>query len=157
MTMLAIRLGDPERRVLNVVLPASLSASRAARQALTGVAQLAQHAELLFIAQLLTAELVSNVLRHSRLKPGDEFLLTIDCDERRLAVEVTDAGVCFNPLLLLREHALSHSHHRGLALIDALSDRWGFRCGSGCRVWFELELVPGRHPWCGREPIQPNA
>ncbi len=139
------------------VLTASLSASRTARGTLAGVRELARDGELLFIAQLLTAELVSNVLRHSNLKPGEEFLLGIECDEHTLTVEVTDAGVGFNALLLLREYALSGAHHRGLALIDALADRWGFRSGPGCRVWFELDLVPGRRPWRGREPIPANA
>jgi anti-sigma regulatory factor (Ser/Thr protein kinase) len=140
---------------LNVLLSASLSAPRAARQALEGCKDLAGEGEQLFVSQLLTAELVSNVLRHSNLLPGDEFLLEIDCDERTLAVEVTDAGDGFNPLLLLRNHELSDARHRGLALIDTLADRWGFRCGVGCSVWFELDLVPGRRPWRGREPIPP--
>lgn len=138
-------------------LSASLSAPRTARQALVAVAELAARDDLLFIAQLLTGELVSNVLRHSNLGPGSEFLLRIDCDEHTLAVEVTDTGVGFNPLLLLREHALSDAHHRGLALINALADRWGFLAGTGFHVWFELDLVPGRRPWRGREPIPPNA
>jgi anti-sigma regulatory factor (Ser/Thr protein kinase) len=153
MTTVAIRRCDPEERGLNVLLAASLSAPRTARKALAGVDQLAGRDELLFISQLLTAELVSNVLRHSNLAPGDAFLLSADCDEHTLRVEVTDAGVGFNPLLLLREHARSHAHHRGLALINALADRWGFLSGAGCRVWFELDLVPGRRPWRGREPI----
>jgi anti-sigma regulatory factor (Ser/Thr protein kinase) len=157
MTTVAIRPRDPEGQGLNVRLRASLSAPRAARQALAGIGTLARQGELLFISQLLTAELVSNVLRHSNLAPGDEFLLRIDCDDATLAVEVTDAGAGFNPLLLLREHALSDAHHRGLALINALADRWGFLCGTGCRVWFELDLVPGRRPWRGREPIPPSA
>jgi anti-sigma regulatory factor (Ser/Thr protein kinase) len=151
MTTLATRpleLAEP-----GVLLPASLSAPRTARQALAAVPELASQGELLFVAQLLTAELVSNVLRHSSIRPGSEFLLRIDCDEQSLAVEVSDSGVGFNPLLLLRRHALSDAHHRGLALIDALCDRWGFASGSGCRVWFELALVPGRRPWRGREPI----
>ncbi len=151
MTSLATRpRGLAERSVL---LPASLSAPRTARRALAGVPELAEQDELLFVAQLLTAELVSNVLRHSNLRPGSEFLLRIECDEQSLAVEVSDRGVGFNPLLLLREHALSDARHRGLALIDALADRWGFVSGTGCRVWFELELVPGRRAWRGREPI----
>ncbi len=139
------------------VLTASLSAPRTARQTLAGVRELARDGELLFIGQLLTAELVSNVLRHSNLEPGEEFLLGIECDEHTLTVEVTDAGAGFNGLQLLREYALADAHHRGLALINALADRWGFRSGRGCRVWFELDLVPGRRPWRGREPIPPNA
>jgi anti-sigma regulatory factor (Ser/Thr protein kinase) len=138
------------------VLAASLSAPRAARRALVGVRELARDGELLFISQLLTGELVSNVLRHSNLRPGEEFLLAIECDEHALTVEVTDAGVGFNALMLLREYALADAHHRGLALINALADRWGFRSGPGCCVWFELDLVPGRRPWRGREPIPPN-
>jgi anti-sigma regulatory factor (Ser/Thr protein kinase) len=152
--MVAIRQRNHDDLKLDVRLTASLSASRAARQALARCELL--EGELLFIAQLLTAELVTNVLRHSSLAPGEEFLLAIDCDERTLVVEVADAGVGFNPLLLMRQHALSQAHHRGLALINALADRWGFRSGPGCRGWFELDLVPGRRPWRGREPIPPS-
>ena len=160
MTMVAIRERQPEERRFDLPLTASLSAPRTARQALARCQLLGGEllgGELLFIAQLLTAELVTNVLRHSSLAPGEEFLLTIDCDGRTLLVEVADAGVGFNPLLLLRQYALSHAHHRGLAPINALADRWGFRSGPGCRVWFELDLVVGRRPWRGREPIPPYA
>jgi hypothetical protein len=73
---------------------------------------------------------------------------------KMLRVEVADGGPGFDPPPMLRRHALGELSHRGLSLLNALADRWGFRRGpAGCAVWFELDLVPGRRAWMGREPV----
>ena len=61
-------------------------------------------------------------------------------------------GLGVDPLALLRIHSANNAHHRGI-FIHALADRWGFRRDNGCHMWFEIDLVPGRRSWRGREKI----
>ncbi len=101
--------------------------------------------------QLLASELVANALRHG---PGGPVDLDLDAGRDSIRVEVADNGAGFDPLGHLRRHVESEGRHHGLALLNALADRWGFRIGpDGFRMWFELDLVSGRRPWRGREPV----
>lgn len=155
MTSVAVTFRDPEQQRLRVPLAASLTASREARHALEDVSHLDPFPYLKFTGQLLTAELVGNVLRHTGIPAGERFDLLIDCDQDTLRVEVVDGGDGFNPLALLGSHTANDDRHRGIALVNILADRWGYHTTPGeCRMWFELDLVPGRRPWRGREPIQ---
>ena len=153
-TSLAVTYPDPEPQQLRFQLRATMSAPRQARQAVTQAGLLANRPYLEFLIQLLAAELASNVLRHTGLTAGEQFELVIDHDDQTVRVEVIDPGPGFNPLLLLREHAINGSKHRGLALIDALADRWGFlNHDHTCHVWFEIDLTAERRPWYGRQPL----
>lgn len=153
MSTVALRPREPEEYRLDVELHASLTALREARTVIRDLDELAPHSDLRFVAELLTAELVSNVLRHAAARPGDPFTLTVEHGSETLRVEVADTGAGFNPLTLLRIHSANQTLHRGIFLIHILADRWGFRRDRGCRLWFELDLVPGRRAWNGREPI----
>jgi hypothetical protein len=65
---------------------------------------------------------------------------------------VSDSGPGFFPLPYAQSRAAERVGH-GLHLVNVLADRWGFRRGErSCCVWFELDLVPGRRAWRGREP-----
>ncbi|WP_416976398.1 ATP-binding protein [Streptomyces sp. T028] len=98
--------------------------------------------ELSDAAELVVAELVANTVRHARAT-------TIRVTVRRLAdttvqVAVVDMSRDMPVLLLPTEDALSG---RGLAIIDAVSVRWGTdRLPWGKRVWVDLQ--PER-----REPV----
>jgi len=154
MTSLAVTYLDPEQQQRRFLLRATMSAPRQARQAITEAGTLTDHPYLEFLTQLLAAELASNVLRHAGLAAGEQFELVIDHDDQTVRVEVIDPGPGFNPLLLLREHAINGAKHRGLALVDALPDRWGFlNHDHTCHVWFEIDLTAERRPWNGRQPL----
>ena len=134
-------------------LSATPDAPRFARRLLEALPELACLPDVRFAAQLLASELVANSVRHARVSGPDAVLLTLECDERTLRAGVLDGGAGFDPLLSLAEHYARGQLHRGIFLVDALADRWGFRRVDGCCVWFEIDLVPGRRPWRGREPI----
>jgi len=146
-----MKLGEEEMVALR--LPATVGAARLAREAVEDVVELEPYEDLRFVTALLTTELVANAVRHAGLAPDDDVALLAESGGGSVHVEVSDAGPCFFPL----PHARSQPGHRiehGLHLVDVLSDRWGYRCDRpGCCVWFEIDLVPGRRPWRGREPV----
>jgi anti-sigma regulatory factor (Ser/Thr protein kinase) len=134
-------------------LPASSDAPRLSRQLVGLVSALAKYPDLRFAAQLLTSELVANSVRHARSPVDLGPTLTVECDDETLRVEVIDSAGGFDALGLLAEHHRRRQRHRGIFLVDALADRWGFRRGEGSGVWYEIDLVPGRRPWRGRQRI----
>ena len=135
-------------------LIASGTAASAARRIIDERAELGPFPDLRFAARLLVSELVSNAVRHAGLTPQDELALSVECTDESFWVEVRDSGPGFDPLVPIAEHERLRRRHRGLFLVNALADRWGFRRSTNeCRVWFELDLVPGRRPWRGREPV----
>lgn len=87
---------------------------------------------------LLTSELVTNAIRHGegditvRLWPGPDVV----------RLEVSDT----NPRLPAPRQAGTEAEAgRGLALVDALSSRWGAspqHSPAGKTVWFELDAPP---------------
>lgn len=89
--------------------------------------------ELTAAAELLTSELVTNLVVHVGA-PG-ELVVRMQGDNVR--IEVTDhrAGV---PVLPGRPATATGG--RGLAIVDAVSDAWGVdrRTDDGKTVWFEL-------------------
>jgi anti-sigma regulatory factor (Ser/Thr protein kinase) len=134
-------------------LPATVGAPRLAREALDHVEDLAPHEDLQFVAALLTTELVANAVRHAGLAPGEDVGLLAESEDGSIHVEVSDPGSCFFPLPHARSRPGKRIEH-GLHLVDVLADRWGYRSDRpGCSVWFEIDLVSGRRPWRGREPI----
>jgi anti-sigma regulatory factor (Ser/Thr protein kinase) len=133
-------------------LPLS-AAPRLARRGLEQVGELAHYPDLRFTAQLLASELVANTVRHAGLAADQALTLSVECDEETLRVEVVDVGPGFDALEFLAGRHRRGVHHRGILLVDALADRWGFCRGDGFRVWFEIDLVPGRRPCRGREPV----
>lgn len=130
------------------------TAAGEARRLVAELPELARAPDLRFAAQLLTSELVANSIRHAGLAPAETVALAIDASDAAVRVEVADGGPGFDPLTLLVAHHESGEPHHGIMLVDALSDRWGFRWDAeGFCVWFELDLVPGRRSWRGRERV----
>ncbi|MEU8928531.1 SpoIIE family protein phosphatase [Streptomyces sp. NPDC048409] len=88
-------------------------------------------------AVLLVSEMLTNVLVHT---DADALLLAKvsgQAPERRLRVEVTDAG---DDLPHKRRPGELASSGRGLVLIEILAEAWGVdpRGGEGKSIWFEL-------------------
>ena len=137
----------------HAVLPASIVAPGRARRLVEQVRELADYPDLLFAARLLASELTANSVRHAGLHGHQPISFVLECDGDTLSVEIADGGPAFDALGVLARHRRNEERFRGITLVNALADRWGFRCGDlGC-VWFEIDLVPGRRPWRGREPI----
>ena len=137
-------------------LQATIDAARLARAAVEDVPGLAELEDIRFVTALLTTELVANAVRHAGLRAEDTILLVVETDSETAHVEVTDTGQGFFPLPHTRPRGFARVEH-GLHLVDVLADRWGYRRdSSGCVVWFEVDLVPGRRPWPGRVPAPPR-
>jgi anti-sigma regulatory factor (Ser/Thr protein kinase) len=85
-------------------------------------------------AALLTTELVSNAIRHTR----DELVVTVKLTGDRLRVGVSDSSHRRPQLVQVGQRDTSG---RGLHLVERLADRWGIdpdERGLGKTVWFEL-------------------
>ena len=85
------------------------------------------------ITELLTCELVSNVVRHA----GSPMTLRVTCHPNAIRVEVDDESP--KPPVLTNREPLG-AGGRGLVLIDALATNWGSDPrGGGKTVWFVLD------------------
>jgi hypothetical protein len=106
--------------------------------------------------QLCASELVTNVIRH--VGEGTPVTVRVSCGTGRTRLEVTDPDPRALPVLCGTATADDESG-RGLALLDALTLRWGVGQGPGGKtVWCELAEwrsggERGGHPGqpCGRQ------
>ena len=108
-----------------------------ARWLVTDLLRDAVDADVLDTAALLTTELVSNAIRHTR----EELALTVRLAGGRLRVGVADSSHRRPQLVQVGRRDTSG---RGLHLVAALADEWGVdpdERGLGKTVWFEL-LAP---------------
>lgn len=143
-------MGGSRLRIQLTLVP-SAAASREARRLLEVFPDLSPYPDLLFTAQLLTHELVTNSARHGNLAPTQSVHLTVEGNTETLAVEVAHHGRGFDALAVLADHYRREELYHGLFLLDALADRWGFARDGSCSLSFQLDLVPGRRSWRGRE------
>ena len=127
------------RAELRRTLPANTEASRAARDAVAFVAEdiPEQQRET---ARLLASELAANSVRHGPNGRNATVELFIGVEREHLRVEVADRSP-----IPARRKPPSHEGGYGLALVDAMSNRWGAELQDGRNVtWFELDLpLPG--------------
>ncbi|CAM5622962.1 non-specific serine/threonine protein kinase OS=Streptomyces alboniger OX=132473 GN=CP975_04015 PE=3 SV=1 [Streptomyces alboniger] len=85
--------------------------------------------------QLCVSELLSNVIRH--LGEGTPVTVRVTCGDGRVRVAVTDPDPRAWPVL--RAACGDDEGGRGLALLDAVSLRWGVEQGANSKtVWCEL-------------------
>ncbi|HEY4398557.1 MAG TPA: ATP-binding protein [Acidimicrobiia bacterium] len=81
---------------------------------------------------LLTSELVTNAYRHA----GTETRVSVRLEDDCTHVEVRDVG---RGEPELRAFDADRVDGRGLQIVDALADRWGYHSNDkGTAVWFEL-------------------
>jgi anti-sigma regulatory factor (Ser/Thr protein kinase) len=94
------------------------------------------------VAALVVSELCANAVRHGHVA-GRGFRLRLALGAVMLRIEVTDAGSALppdNP----RTAGPECEYGRGLALVEALTLRWGMRPELiGKTVWCELEANGG--------------
>lgn len=89
------------------------------------------------VVELLSSELLANAVLHG--PDGDPIGVEIRCSPETARVSVTDRGGP-SPVVLHREPAAAHG--RGMAIVEAMSTRWGVEehPDGGKTVWFELDL-----------------
>ncbi|MBP2705850.1 ATP-binding protein [Microbispora sp. RL4-1S] len=95
---------------------------------------------------LLTSEIATNAVLHSRSGAGGTFTVTVARLADRIRVCVEDGGSA-RPPCAGHPVAGGSTGGRGLPLLDALSDRWGLvrECGRTI-VWFEIWFDAERDP-----------
>ncbi|MDQ0792829.1 ATP-binding protein [Streptomyces sp. B1I3] len=92
---------------------------------------------------LTVAELSANAVRHGHVS-GRDFRLRLTAEGSAIRIEVTDTRGERLPALPVAATALQDGG-RGLLLVAALADRWGwYPCpdGPGKTVWAVLEVSP---------------
>ncbi|MFI5678338.1 ATP-binding protein [Streptomyces cellulosae] len=88
------------------------------------------------VAQLCVSELVSNVITH--VGPGTPVRLMVSMNSAHLRIEVHDPDTRALPTLM--EAGSDSEGGRGMALVDAVADRWGVLLRPDRKVtWCELE------------------
>jgi anti-sigma regulatory factor (Ser/Thr protein kinase) len=88
--------------------------------------------DLVELVLLLTSELVTNAYRHART----ETRVAVRFDRACVRIEVRDVG---GGRPELRPVDTDRVDGRGLQIVDALADRWGYDThDGGTAVWFEL-------------------
>ena len=119
---------------LRRTLPPTPESASVARWLVTDLLRTVLADDPLDTAALLTTELVSNAIRHTR----DELVLTVRLEGGWLRVGVADSS--HRRPQLVRGGGRDPSG-RGLQLVTALADRWGVDPdgrGLGKTVWFEI-------------------
>ncbi len=90
---------------------------------------------------LLTSEIATNAVLHSRTGAGGAFTLDLSHSDKRVYVSVRDEGSAEPPCAC--HAAPSAANGRGLPLLEALARRWGLIREAGANeVWFELVVAP---------------
>jgi anti-sigma regulatory factor (Ser/Thr protein kinase) len=89
---------------------------------------------------LLTSELVTNAIRHSRSgESGGSVRLAVLSVTGGIRVEVTDSGSAGGSPVVKDDVYTCDGH--GLFLVEAVADQWGYRhADAGTTVWFGLGL-----------------
>ncbi len=97
--------------------------------------------ELLADVVSVAAELVGNAVRHATPLPGGvirvAWLVRLTADMQTVEVRVTDGGASTEPRV--RTYDSDSTDGRGLSIVAALAERWGFeRDGLGQCVWARI-------------------
>ncbi|WP_416964419.1 ATP-binding protein [Streptomyces sp. Agncl-13] len=130
------QLGNPSRN-FTVQLSPTRRGARLAR--LLATEQLRSWGIPLDPARQIVAELATNAATHSRV-PGRDFRLTLYVVAGILRIEVSDTRGDRPPLP--QDPPQDGESGRGLLIVEALADRWGWDPGPRPRktVWAELVL-----------------
>jgi anti-sigma regulatory factor (Ser/Thr protein kinase) len=127
------------RPVLRTPLGRDLDAPAAARHALADLREELGEPRLR-LCQLLTSELVTNVVRHAPARSawnGADMRVRLYPD--RVRVEIRDDGPGFEPRA--RSAGQSPGSGWGLHLLEEMAEGWGVEPGVQNCVWFELRLA----------------
>ena len=124
---------DHHGRIAQLRLPSSLDAPRDARAFARQTLADWGLDEHVHTVELLTTELVANVVVHVDVPVA----VRLTCGSDGLRVEVDDPSPVVPEL---RHPTADDTHGRGILLVDALARRWGTeQRDTGKTVWFELD------------------
>lgn len=88
-------------------------------------------------ACLMVSEIATNALRHTKSGHANgHFTVTVTASEEHARVEIEDQGSRTGGVPHLAPHSVTDETSRGLAIVDALADKWGTQRPN--TVWFEL-------------------
>jgi anti-sigma regulatory factor (Ser/Thr protein kinase) len=138
---LACRVGEEDvfeearlyEQALKARTVAVADARRYVRDRLDGLLSSEKLAE----AELLTSELVTNAVRHARLKDGDPIAFEVHVDADTVHVAVVDDGAGFDFSKIFEEPRDPLGGWR-LFVVGRVSDRWGI-ASHPHTVWFEID------------------
>ena len=117
-----------------------VGAATAARRALDDL-RLDLDDDLLDRSRLALSEVVTNSVKHARLRPSQLIDLEVSLLVAALRIEVFDDGVGFQPRAPSRP-SNPGAGGWGLWLVEQLTDRWGVDCSHSTRVWLEFDRDP---------------
>ena len=87
---------------------------------------------------LLASELATNAVRHTASGLDGSFCMVVQAVDGRVRVEVHDLGSDTAPAV--RHSGPPREIGVGLAVVEAIADRWGFHGSQfGRVVWFEMD------------------
>ena len=87
-------------------------------------------------SELLTSELVTNVIRHART----DFHVAVIVRDDRVRVEVSNTSSILPAVSDVLMDNQQHEDGRGLAILEAVALEWGVESrGDGKSVWFEVD------------------
>ncbi|HEY3672765.1 MAG TPA: ATP-binding protein [Acidimicrobiia bacterium] len=120
--------------IVTLELENDVSAARHAREFLRDVLRIWCLQGVSDVAELLTGELVANVVRHV----GAPMALRAVRRPSSIRVEVDDPSTA---LPVRQDPQPSDDHGRGIVLVESLASAWGVAVRNGGKtVWFELDL-----------------
>jgi anti-sigma regulatory factor (Ser/Thr protein kinase) len=122
---------------IDLCVPADIEAPATARR---GVSALGTYADdpLMGDVLLLVSELVTNCVRHARLRAEDWIRVRVALRPGSVRLDVCDAGVGFTPARP-RPRSPDEIGGRGLLLVDMIANRWGVETDGRTRVWAEID------------------
>jgi anti-sigma regulatory factor (Ser/Thr protein kinase) len=119
---------------------ADLSAPANARRGVAALCPSADDEPLWGDVLLIVSELVTNCIRHARLRADDWIQVRVALAPAGVRLDVCDPGVGFTPSQP-RPRAPDELGGRGLLLVDMIANRWGVESGRRTRVWAEIDRV----------------
>ena len=119
-------------------LACDANASSAARRALGECLDSSEDRALIDTIRLATSELISNAVRHGHVASGGRIRLLIHQTRQAVRIDVEQPTSA-------ADAAIGGTDGReveggfGLAIVDAVSDRWGVTPDRPGRIWFEVD------------------
>jgi serine/threonine-protein kinase RsbW len=118
-----------------------LGAAMAARQALDDLGPEVDN-DLLERSRLALTEIITNCVKHARLRPSQLIDVQVALLVSLLRIEVTAEGPGFHPVATRPDSSSAAAGGWGLVLVDQLTDRWGVDRSHSTRVWLEFDRGP---------------
>lgn len=125
-------------------IPVAIHAPAIARATVAGAAGPLTD-EAAYALELVTSELVTNAIEHGHMRPFDDVIVRLHCDDQEIHVEVLSPGPGFDPppSRLPQPQRLRENGY-GLLVVDRLASSWGVESeGSRTKVWSKIPRAGG--------------